>query len=127
LLTYLAGKGLAHESKYLATLESSSKVVVTIESSLSNDEKVKATLDAMQNGADVTFQACLSSKVGNGKRYPNTDASEFRGYADFPFKINKLSKFGDYSYKPLDTKLYKQSKALVILVHSVSFAEGRWE
>lgn len=115
LLTYLACKGLAHESKYLATIESSSKVVVTIESSLSNDEKVKATLDAMQNGADVIFQACLSSQVGDDRRDPNSHASEFQGHADFLFKVNKHSKLGDYSYEPWDTKLSKQPKAYFII------------
>ena len=107
LLSYLAGKGLAHESDYLASLEQSTSKLVTIPNHLNNNEKVNATTDAMENGADVIFQACLTS---------NEDSEyQFQGHADFLFKVSKPSKLGEYSYEPWDTKLSKQPKAYFII------------
>jgi predicted RecB family nuclease len=107
LLNYLAGKGLAHESDYLASLEQSTSNLVTIPDCLNNTDKMKATLDAMQSGADVIFQACLTS---------NEDSEyQFQGHADFLFKVSKPSSLGDYSYEPWDTKLSKQPKAYFII------------
>jgi predicted RecB family nuclease len=99
LLNYLAGKGLAHESDYLASLEQSTSKLVTVPNHLNNIDKVNATLDAMRHGADIIFQACLTS---------NEDSEyQFQGHADFLFKVSKPSKLGDYSYEPWDTKLSK--------------------
>jgi uncharacterized protein len=103
LLNYLAGKGLKHESDYLASLKSSSLNVITIDDDLTNEEKVQATVNAMQAGADVIFQACLHSN--------DTSKFRFQGHADFLFKVNKASKFGNYSYEPWDTKLSKHPKS----------------
>jgi uncharacterized protein len=102
LLSYLAGKGLAHEANYLNALEASSQQVVTIDDKLSNEIRITATLDAMKNGADIIFQACLKS-------------GDFQGFADFLVKVKKPSKLGDYSYEPWDTKLSKQPKAYFII------------
>jgi uncharacterized protein len=102
LLSYLAEKGLAHEAQYLDTLEASTQNVVTIADKLNNSDKISATFEAMQSGADVIFQACLS-------------ADSFQGFADFLVKVDKPSNLGDFSYEPWDTKLSKQPKAYFII------------
>jgi predicted RecB family nuclease len=107
LLNYLAGKGLAHESDYLVSLEQSTNNLIIISDRLNNTDKMKATLDAMKNGADVIFQACLTSHEDG--------EYQFQGHADFLFKVSKPSKLGDYSYEPWDTKLSKQPKAYFII------------
>jgi uncharacterized protein len=102
LLNHLAGKGLKHESDYLNTLQTSGKHVVTIADELSNNDKIKATKQAMSSGAEIIFQACLA-------------AGEFQGFADFLVKVDTPSLFGDYSYEPWDTKLAKKPKAYFII------------
>ena len=102
LLTYLAEKGLAHEARYLDSLEASAQNVVTIADELNNSDKIAATIEAMQTGADVIFQACLS-------------ADNFRGFADFLIKVDKPSDLGDFSYEPWDTKLAKKPKAYFVI------------
>jgi uncharacterized protein len=102
LLTHLAGKGLKHESDYLNTLQQSGKHVVTIANGLSNNDKIKATKEAMSSGAEIIFQACLS-------------AGELQGFADFLVKVDTPSLLGDYSYEPWDTKLAKKPKAYFII------------
>jgi predicted RecB family nuclease len=94
LLAYLAEKGLAHEAQYLKQLDAGSQQVVTIPDTLSNAEKITATIEAMQSGADVIFQACLRG-------------DNVQGFADFLVKVDIPSKLGDYSYEPWDTKLAK--------------------
>jgi predicted RecB family nuclease len=102
LLSYLAEKGLAHEARYLDSLEASTQNVVTIADELNNSDKIAATIEAMQTGADVIFQACLS-------------ADNFQGFADFLVKVDKPSDLGDFSYEPWDTKLSKKPKAYFII------------
>ncbi|WJG08085.1 TM0106 family RecB-like putative nuclease [Aliiglaciecola sp. LCG003] len=102
LLSYLADKGLEHEANYLSNLVQSAQRLVTIGDGLSNDEKIAATIAAMEDGADVIFQACLA-------------ADSFQGFADFLVKVDKPSKLGSYSYEPWDTKLAKQPKAYFII------------
>jgi predicted RecB family nuclease len=102
LLSYLATKGIVHESNYLTTLENQHETVITIADDLSDEDKITATIDAMKSGADVIFQACLK-------------ADNFRGFADFLVKVDKPSALGAHSYEPRDTKLSKQPKAYFII------------
>jgi predicted RecB family nuclease len=60
-------------------------------------EKETATVAAMQSGADIIFQACLSG-------------GSFKGFADFLVKVPGQSKLGDYHYEVWDTKLSKTLK-----------------
>lgn len=102
LLDYLAGKGLEHESAFLSELRTRFADVVSIDSRLSDAEKLEATRAAMLEGAQVIFQACL-------EKLP------FRGYADFLIRVEAPSNLGDYAYVAWDTKLAKEMKPYFIL------------
>ena len=52
------------------------------------------TYTAMQDGADVIYQAALST-------------THFKGYADFLIKVEGHSELGNYYYEVWDTKLSK--------------------
>src|SRR5690606_10774250 len=60
---------------------------------LSSDKKAE-TIQAMKEGTDVIFQACLSKGA-------------FTGFADFLVKVPGSSQLGDYHYEIWDTKLSK--------------------
>lgn len=104
LLRHLAETGLQHESQFLQTLhEDASKVIIEIpDKELSDDERFNMTLDAMETGADVIFQACLMK-------------DNLRGYADFLVKVPGQSRFGEYLYEPWDTKLSKSVKPYFLI------------
>ena len=95
LLSYLAEKGIEHESRFLEALRSRHGAVVTIPDDLDDTTKLSKTMDAMRDGADVIFQACL-------EKLP------FRGYADFLIKVDAPSDLGEYSYVAWDTKLARE-------------------
>lgn len=60
------------------------------------------TLKGMAAGADIIYQARLEHDTWNG-------------WADFLVKTNKRSKFGEWSYEVIDTKLSRKTKAGAIL------------
>ena len=102
LLSYLAEKGIEHESRFLEALRSRHGAVVTIPDDLDDTTKLSKTMDAMRDGADVIFQACL-------EKLP------FRGYADFLIKVDAPSDLGEYSYVAWDTKLAREMKPYFVI------------
>lgn len=62
LLAHLAEKGLEHEALFLTTLQSRYAQVVTVDDALDDAEKLVQTKAAMEQGADVIFQACLEKR-----------------------------------------------------------------
>lgn len=102
----IQNKGLKHEADYLKLLKSTySNVVDVVErigSQASLAQKIQATLDAMNEGADIIFQASFLN-------------DQFLGHADFLRKVNTPSKLGDYSYEVIDTKLSSKTKAKFII------------
>jgi len=102
LLSYLAEKGIEHESHFLAALRCRHGSVLTIPDDLDDTSKLSKTLEAMQAGAEVIFQACL-------EKLP------FRGYADFLIKVDAPSDLGEYSYVAWDTKLAREMKPYFVI------------
>jgi len=87
--------GDKHEKAFLQTLKDKGLDVVEITGY--GEQSQKLTLEAMQKGHEVIFQAVLTK-------------DEFAGKSDFLFKVNGASKFGDYHYQAWDTKLAKKAK-----------------
>ena len=112
LLALLQEKGLAHERRYLESLESRGKQVVEIPGKGAFAERHVATIDAMRQGAEVIYQGALS-------------AGQWQGYADFLIRVPEASALGDYRYEPVDTKLAQSAKpshALQLSVYSMLLA-----
>lgn len=92
-------KGYEHEDAYVQHLRDQGLAVVDIaDGNTMLESKVAATIDAMQAGVDVIFQATLLQ--GN-----------LAGFADFLIKVPTPSALGDYSYEVSDTKLSRTPKA----------------
>jgi predicted RecB family nuclease len=90
----LQKQGDAHEAAYLDKLKSEGKVVLEIpRGDLIAD--VKATRDAMAQGAEVIFQGALLS--GN-----------WGGWSDFLLRVNNPSTTQGFSYEVADTKLKRR-------------------
>lgn len=109
LMSHLSQKGLEHEAQFLGVLRDQYKTLVEISDDGTDEERVAKTLDAMESGADVIFQACLIK-------------DNFRGYADFLVKVPGASRFGEYCYEPWDTKLSKSVKPY-FLIQLACYAE----
>src|ERR1043166_5247157 len=93
-LAALQQRGEEFEKEYINQLIASEKNVVEI---YKGDPKGASaqTLDAMQKGVDIIYQARLELGVWNG-------------WADFLIKkVDKASKFGSWYYEVMDTKLSK--------------------
>ena len=96
-------KGLEHEAKYLSDLKGTELTVVDVKTQgQSIEDAVKATREAMSEGAHVIFQGCLRS-------------SDFIGYVDFLRRVERPSHLGSYSYEVVDTKLARSTKAKFIM------------
>ena len=93
----LQRKGLEHEAAYLQQLKDEGKTVVEIPKDRNLQDRTNLTLEAMQSGADVIYQAVLF-------------APPWRGDADFLIKCNTHSNLGDFSYEVLDTKLARTAE-----------------
>lgn len=90
--------GDRHERAYLAALTNRGLQVVEIDKQASLEDQISATRKAMQNGAQVIFQAALLHKP-------------FLGYADFLFKVEGPLNLGDHHYEVADTKLANSNRA----------------
>lgn len=97
LMGLLQDKGEGFEDVFLEKFRSEGKSISVIDGSSTKDKK-EATLNAMKDGADVIYQACLEN-------------APFRGYADFLIKVDGESKLGNYHYEVWDTKLSQHPKA----------------
>ncbi|HBI5657163.1 TPA: TM0106 family RecB-like putative nuclease [Legionella pneumophila] len=106
LLSVLHDKGNQHESEVLAEYEASKLTVANLHK---RTDSYQATIEAMQKGVDVIYQAHL-------------ELLPFRGYADFLIKVEGKSIFGNYCYEVWDTKLAKSVKPY-FLVQLCCYAE----
>ena len=95
-------KGFAHEKKYLDRLGESHQNITEIATKSSLDERVAATLVAIQDGAEVIYQATLVR--GN-----------LIGHADFLVRVGDADAHGRFQYEVADTKLAHSTKAKFIL------------
>ncbi|HEX3934204.1 MAG TPA: TM0106 family RecB-like putative nuclease, partial [Puia sp.] len=101
LLAVLQERGLEFETGYLRRLEAEGWNVVLPE--LGMDElSVQRTREAMEQGAEVIYQASLRS-------------DPWQGRADFLIKVYKPSRLGDWSYEVFDAKLARETRAGTIL------------
>jgi predicted RecB family nuclease len=92
-------KGVEHEKRFLQTLRTRHARVVDItEAGTGNALRAAATLDAMRDGVDVVFQATLLD-------------GDLIGHADFLRRVPGPSRFGDWRYEVLDTKLARRERA----------------
>lgn len=101
-LELLARRGEEHEESYLEHLKSTGKTVRTIEGKGVSHTAVQATIRAMQEGVDCIYQAALSYGVWAGR-------------ADVLQKVHGSSKFGNWTYEPIDAKLARDTKAGTVL------------
>lgn len=95
-------KGMEHEKRFLDRLQKQGNQVVDISPAGSLDAKARATIQAMQSGVDVIYQATLMDGA-------------FLGYADFLRKVNLPSALGDFGYEVLDTKLARSAKTKFVV------------
>lgn len=106
LLSVLHDMGNQHELEILATFEANGLIVANLHK---RTDSYQATLDAMQKGVDIIYQAHL-------------ELVPFKGYADFLVKVEGNSIFGDYCYEVWDTKLAKSVRPY-FLVQLCCYAE----
>lgn len=102
LLESLRIRGDLHEQAFIRHLKDNGHDVTTIEGVDINDSSFKSTIDAMQRGDEIIVQASLLH--GN-----------WRGRADILRRVEKPSKFGNWSYEVLDTKLARETKGGTVL------------
>lgn len=98
----LQQRGMEHEEAYLRHLESAGLAVANLRE-LENDERALAeTCAAMEKGVAVIAQATLA----NGRWF---------GRSDVLRRVERPSRFGDWSYEVYDCKLARETKAATIL------------
>lgn len=105
LAQLVAEKGDLHEARYLAHLQGQGLKVEVIGLPDDSDGFTaahRATVAAMQSGAEVIYQATFSRK-------------EWRGRADFLLRVDVPSQLGSWSYEPYDAKLARTSKPSAVL------------
>src|SRR6185369_7536170 len=87
---------------HIDMLRRSGKTVVEINRGDTNEAAVQ-TVEAMKRGVDIIYQARLEQDI-------------WGGWADFLIKkVDKTSKFGNWYYEVMDTKLSKETRAGAIL------------
>jgi predicted RecB family nuclease len=110
-LDVIRRRGFQHEARYLAELNAAGKIVVTVDPDAYPDETpgdrlriaARATVAAMEAGADVIYQATFFD-------------GRWRGHADFLLKVeSRPSTFGPFHYEVADTKLARHVKASALL------------
>ncbi len=101
VLIMLTEKGIEFEEKHLQEIKNQGKTVSEINTDDPHAEK--HTIDAMNAGLDVIYQARLK------------EDSKWSGWADFLKKVDKPSDLGDWSYEVWDAKLANETKAGTIL------------
>src|SRR5215211_7912090 len=88
-LQFVFDRGMAHEEKYLASLEASGKSIARIETVFDAEGRRAAeaqTVEAMRRGFDVVYQGTFFDGAWGGQ-------------ADFLLKVPGRSAFGDWSYE----------------------------
>lgn len=99
----IQAKGYSHEAEFFELLKARHARVIDIAATKgSNAQKIAATIQAMQDGYDIVFQATLQDGC-------------LIGHADFLRKVSVPSGLGPWSYEVLDTKLARSPKAKFII------------
>ena len=99
----VAQKGHEHEAAYVQSLRDAGRRVVTVPPARADLEGgARATLAAMQAGAEVVYQAVL---LGDG----------WLGIADFLLRVERPSALGGWSYEVADAKLARRAKPYFLL------------
>ncbi|NCV88430.1 MAG: TM0106 family RecB-like putative nuclease, partial [Oxalobacteraceae bacterium] len=99
----IQNRGYAHEKAYLQQAIQQASSYIDINSvANTRAEKVAATVQAMEQGIPLIYQATFYQPP-------------MLGYADFLRRVEKPSKLGSYSYEVVDTKLSKKSRAKFII------------
>jgi uncharacterized protein len=101
MMQLLQTKGNVHELATLTKLKAKGLSVVDL-SNTNIDFSLENTINAMQSGVDVIFQASLNKRP-------------FHGRADFLVKVAGTSMLGNYHYEIWDTKLSKTVKPNFIM------------
>jgi len=100
----LQRRGGQHEDRYVAQLQAGGRAITDLsaDKNLPYDEQAARTVEAMERGADVIFQAT----VFDGR---------WVGHPDFLLKTPGASRLGDYHYEVSDTKLAHSAKASALI------------
>jgi uncharacterized protein len=104
-LQFVFDRGMAHEEKYLASLEAAGKSIARIETVFDAEGRRRAeaeTVEAMSSGVDVVYQGTFFDEAWGGQ-------------ADFLMRVERPSLFGDWSYEIADTKLARKLKVAALL------------
>ena len=101
LMELLQQRGYAHEDALETRFISEGKTLVKIEGG-SQEDRARATVEAMRSGVDVIVQARLVQQP-------------FAGFADFLIRVPGNSDFGVYHYEVWDTKLSSSLKATFVI------------
>ena len=107
-LELIAGKGEAHEARFLARMQAEhGDAVVAFDARAENTltglaAAEQQTLAAMASGAAIIYQATFFDGT-------------FLGRADFLRRVERPSRLGAWSYEVIDTKLALQPKAYFLL------------
>ncbi|MGZ8982997.1 MAG: TM0106 family RecB-like putative nuclease [Methylotenera sp.] len=95
-------KGFAHEAAFFSKLQAQHAHCIEIDTTQPLDNRVTATKQAIQDGAEIIFQGSL--RRGN-----------LIGHSDFLLRSDVKSAEGQWLYEVADTKLAKSTKAKFIL------------
>ena len=108
-LDVMQERGLAHEQRYLASLEAAGRKVTRIETDETIADRgaklrraAAETEAAIRRGDDVIYQAVFFD-------------GRWLGFADFLVRVEKPSALGPWSYEIVDTKLARHTKASALL------------
>jgi predicted RecB family nuclease len=101
-IAVLQERGFRHEAAYLSYLKDQGHTILADENGLDEQARLQRTVEAMKAGIEVIAQADLGS--GN-----------WRGRADILMKVNRPSRFGNWSYEVIDTKLARETRGGTIL------------
>ena len=95
--------GLEHEQRFLGELaQKNGSNIVQIDIATNWERAAAETLQALQEGAGVVYQATFLNGI-------------WRGRADFLLRVDKRSMLGSWSYEPVETKLARRTKAGAII------------
>ena len=116
----IARRGLEHEARYLAGLESGGRRVTRIDAG-DHDAPAATRLDGLRAAAEATAEAI---RRGDDVIYQATFFEHrWLGLADFLLRVEKPSALGEWSYEVVDTKLARHVKASALL-QVCSYVEG---
>ncbi len=101
-LQLIQENGRKHELECWNELRKKYKTVLELDNSLSSEDRINATTEAMEKGVGIVFQGALQSE-------------QFTARPDFIVKTDVPSKLGNFSYEVKDSKLSKIAKADSVL------------